>query len=472
MKNIAISDITLKRYSEAGAAALSFNEKIETVKRLDMLNADVIETAPVLNGKTDILFLHTAAALMKSSVLSCPTALLEESVEEVCEAIKEAKKPRVLIPVPVSTVQMEYICGKKPAKMLALIETLVKKAVSLCDEVEVSMLDATRAETDFLCSVIDTAVGCGAKIINICDDAGTMLPWELNAYIKELYEKSAELKNAVLSFECSDKLHMAAADMAAAADAGAEQIKVSVSPSVEPSLKTFADFIRAKGDSLGMKTSVDLTRVEKTVEALGFLADNAHDAATPFDGGTGAAVSDEAVLGENDDIKTVSDVIAHMGYELTDEDIKTVYDEFKKTAAKKNVGTKELDSIIASCAMQVPSTYKLKSYVINSGDIIAPTANIEVFKGEEIMRGLCIGDGPIDAAFLALEQITGHHYELDDFRIKSVTRGYEAMGSALVKLRHNGKLFSGSGTSTDIVGASISAYINALNKICFEEGIR
>lgn len=122
--------------------------------------------------------------------------------------------------------------------------------------------------------------------------------------------------------------------------------------------------------------------------------------------------------------------------------------------------------------MQVAPTYKLASYVINSGDIITPTANIELTKDGESLRGFCIGDGPIDASFLAIEKITGHHYELDDFRIRSVTRGHEAMGSTLVKLRHNGKVFSGSGISTDIVGASINAYINALNKICFEEEVQ
>jgi 2-isopropylmalate synthase len=167
----------------------------------------------------------------------------------------------------------------------------------------------------------------------------------------------------------------------------------------------------------------------------------------------------------------VATAIQKIGYELSDDDVKNVYDEIMKTASKKAVGTKELDTIIASVAMQVPSTYKIKSFVINSGDIITPTANVELYKNNEVLRGFCIGDGPIDAAFLAIEKITGHHYELDDFQIKSVTQGFEAMGSAVVKLRHNGKIFSGSGISTDIVGASIYAYISALNKITYEEGI-
>ena len=176
---------------------------------------------------------------------------------------------------------------------------------------------------------------------------------------------------------------------------------------------------------------------------------------------------EEIKLNPTDDINTVKMIVEKMGYELSEDDNKRVYDEFVKL--KKQIGSRELDAIIASVTMQVAPTYKLKSYVVNNGNIITPTAQVELdYKGES-KQGFCIGDGPIDAAFLAIEQITGHHYELDDFQIQSVTEGREAVGSAIVKLRSEGKLYSGKGISTDIIGASINAYINALNKICFEE---
>ena len=116
-----------------------------------------------------------------------------------------------------------------------------------------------------------------------------------------------------------------------------------------------------------------------------------------------------------------------------------------------------------------PPTYKLNSYVINSGNVISASANIQMEKNGQPVSGICVGDGPIDAAFLAIEQIAGRHYELDDFQIQAVTEGREAMGSALVRLRSGGKLYSGNGISTDIIGASIKAYLNALNKIVYEE---
>ena len=119
--------------------------------------------------------------------------------------------------------------------------------------------------------------------------------------------------------------------------------------------------------------------------------------------------------------------------------------------------------------MQVPETYKIISYVINNGNIISSSAQITLEKDGETMQGICIGDGPIDAAFNAIEKITGSNFELDDFQVQSVTEGKEAMGSALVKLRYDGKIYSGNGISTDIIGAAVRAYINAVNKISYEE---
>ena len=140
-----------------------------------------------------------------------------------------------------------------------------------------------------------------------------------------------------------------------------------------------------------------------------------------------------------------------------------------RVAGKKTVGAKELEAIVASSALQVPATYKLVSYVINNGNILAASAQLTLEKEGKPMQGVCLGDGPIDAAFLAIDHIIGHHYELDDFQIQSVTEGKEAMGSALVKLRSGGKLYAGNGISTDIIGASIRAYLNAVNKIVYEE---
>ena len=119
--------------------------------------------------------------------------------------------------------------------------------------------------------------------------------------------------------------------------------------------------------------------------------------------------------------------------------------------------------------MQVPSTYHLVNYVVNSGNIIPATANVTLERDGEKFTGVSTGDGPIDAAFHAIEQVIGHHYELDDFQVHAVTKGRGAVGSSIIRLRANGKLYPGNGVSTDIVGACIRAYVNALNKIVYEK---
>ena len=466
MNKIMISDITLREEGKNGGHTLSFKEKIETVKLLDKIGVDVIETAPINNGKTDILFLHTISSLVKNSIISCPVSLDEENVNITYDAIKNAQRARLHIMIPVSTVQMEYISHKKPKAMLETAESIVKNAKKLNNDVEVSLMDATRAEPDFLKSALETVISAGATTVTICDSAGEKLPTEFEQFIKQIKELVPE--NVTLSVECSDALCMASACAISCIKAGVGQIKTTVSKGGCARLKHIARIFREKADALDISTSLNMSLVENSIKKIALMTSEG-TSVSPFDGGTNSDFSEKVVLSSEDDIKTVSTAILKLGYELSDEDVSKVYEEISKLPKSKKISSKELDAIIASSAMQVVPTYKLKSYVINNGNIITPTAHIVLEKQGKDMQGICVGDGPIDAAFLAIEQITGHHFELDDFQIQAVTEGREAMGSSIVKLRHNGKPYSGKGISTDIIGASISAYVNALNKICFEE---
>ena len=365
--------------------------------------------------------------------------------------------------VPTSAVQMEYLCSKKPAAVIEMIDSLIKKCVSMCEDVEFSALDATRSEKEFLYQAISTAINAGAKTVTICDDAGEMLPDEYSSFIKELYENVPELKNVVLSAQCSNAMDMATACMISSMNAGVRQLKAAAFNSEYPSLTSAAKVIFARGSSIGVTSSINYTNLEHTVDRMKRFGDVNTNDDKNFE------TQEKFVISGSDDIKTVSTVIAKMGYDLSDEDVTNVYAEVVKTAKKKPVGMRELDAIIASTTLQVAPTYKLKSYVINSGNVISASSVMTLEKNGEEIEGMTVGDGPIDAAIQCIEKIVGRHFELDDFQIQSVTEGREALGTAIVKLRSQGKLYSGRGVSTDIVEASINAYINALNKICFEE---
>lgn len=463
MKKVKIADVTLREDGKTGF--LSFKEKINLAKKLDKLCVDVIETAKISNAKTDILFLHTIAPLLKNSIISCPVDLNEQSAEQASDALKNAKKFRLKLAVPVSSVQMEYICGKKPDKVLELIETLIKKCASLCDDVEFSALDATRSEAEFLYKAVKTAISAGAKTITVCDSAGEMLPSEYETFIKELYENLPELKDVTLAIECSNNLDMGCACLAHGVRAGAGEIKTSADGKNQTALLQTAKIFKARGDFFDAYTDLNYTELEHTVSRLGFakMQDMGSGGISEYDR------SESLVLSDKDDIKTVSLAVEKLGYDLSQEDMKNVYEEFVKVARKKQVGEKELDVIVASAALQTAPIYKLKSYTINSGNLINSSCVMVLAKDGGEIQGMTVGDGPIDAAFQCIEKIAGRKFELDDFQIQSVTEGKEAVGVTVVKLRSNGKLYSGKGISTDIVESSINAYINALNKICFEE---
>lgn len=472
MRTIRLADVTLRESAAKAESSLSFKQKLEIARELDRLGADVIETAPLLDAKTDSLLVRTVASLVTGSTLACPAGRTEESVAEVWEALRGAKKPRIVVALPVSTVRMEYEFSLKSGAMLEKIAALVGAAKARCPEVEFAAGDATRADFGFLCQALEAAIGAGATVVTVCDDAGEMLPDEFAALLTALREKLPALSGVTLGAQCSDALHMGAACAVAALGALAQEIKTAVGGGAVPALDALGAVLRARGDSLGLRAQLDQTRLGRAVERMRGMTDSRRAATSAFDNRLGALSPEEAAalaLGPDTPPAELDAALRRLGYELSAEDAAQVYEQFRRIAVKKSVGAKELDAIVAAAALQVPPKYKLISYVINSGNVINATAHIRMEKDGKLLTGLVTGDGPIDAAFLALEQIVGTHYELDDFQIQAVTEGREAMGSALVKLRAGGKLYSGQGVSTDVIGASIRAWVDALNKIAYEE---
>ena len=467
MKKAVVADATLRLFDNT-VCSLGFKEKIEIVKHLDRLCVDVIETAPLLNGKSDVLFLHTIAPLTRKCTISCALPLDDELVELSCRAIAKAAKPRINIIAPVSAVQMEYHCHKKPDAVLEKIRTVTEKVRSENIEAEVSFADATRAERDFLISAVKTAIAAGAQIVTLCDSAGLMLPGELFEFVSGLKKDLPELDNLVLSVECSDELHMAPACAIACIRAGVQQIKTAIGVPNSLELQAFADIIQAKGDALEITASLNRTACGSIISAVEKIVTGRNTASAP-ERCSSVSAGDDWKLTMADDMAAIGEAVKKLGYELSAEDLANVFNEFQRIAHKKEVGAKDLDAIVATVAMQVPPTYTLKSFVINSGNIITSMAHVVLLKNDEEVQGFSMGDGPIDAAFLSIENIVGRHFELDDFQITAVTEGREAVGSGIVRLRSNGKLYSGKGISTDVIGAGIRAYVDALNKICYEE---
>ena len=467
MKNIRISDITMRQADKN--FSLSFKEKIELCKLLDKLNVSVIELEEIRQAKIDSLLIKSVASAVKNSILAVPVVLSQESVDETWNALKLASKPRLQVCAPVSSVQMEYLYHKKPAAMLDAIRETVAACKAVCPDVEFVAEDATRSDDGFLFEAINAAISAGADTVTVCDTAGAMLPDEFAAFLQNLYANVPALQEVSLGVSCSDGLSMADACAIAAVRCGAQEIKAAACRVNVVSLPNVAKALSVKGSAFDATCPVRMTELKRITAQIVGLCQTERSKTSPFDNGVQEAVSGEC-LTAHDDLSAVVKATEKLGYDLSEEDKSKVFEAFQQIAARREqVGLRELDAIVASAAMQVPPTYVLDNYVITAGNTISSTAHMKLLRQGTALEGISIGDGPIDAAFLAIERITGRHYELDDFQIQSVTEGREAMGQTVVKLRDQGKLFSGKGISTDIVGASIRAYLNALNKIVYEE---
>lgn len=461
MKKIIVTDITLKKLSQNREIALLFREKTAIAACADSIGVDAVELAPVKNLREDTIIYKTIAQKVKNATVSIPVGFTAEDVKIAWECIKEAQKPRLQIELPASTVQMEYIYHVKAEKMLEKIVELIKTAKELCDDVEFSALDATRADADFLVSAVKAAEENGANIVTLCDDAGVSMPVE----IAQLVAKVKEQVNIPVYLQVSDRINMAVASAVSAIESGVDGLKCAMAGEEVLLAGEICDAITVCSSQLNAKTNLENTKIHTCIDDM--LSSINHEA---YEAETEVSEKKKILLDSDSTLDQVSQAAQVLGYDLSSSDSGNVYKALMQVCDKKGaVGAKELDALIASAAMQAPSTYHLESYNTSCGNLISSMSQVTLKCNDEVMCGVSAGDGPIDSAFRAIEQCIGHHYELDDFQVQAVTEGKEALGSAIVKLRNNGKLYSGNGISTDIVAASIRAYINALNKIVFEE---
>lgn len=479
MEQLKIVDMTLRECETVSGIRLSFKERLEIAKLLERLRVDVIETGYISDSQADTVFVRTLASTIQNSVISCPVALDEQAIERTWQVLSQAKHPRLNLVVPISSVQMEYSYQMKADRMQARTQELLTKCVALCPDVEFTAEDAVRSEHDYLLRMIQLAIESGARTITLVDSGGQLLPWEMTDFITSLRQEIAALSQVQLSIQCKNDLGMASACALAAVAAGANQLKATFNglglPHGNLSLEQLSHALQLRNDALNAPCRLNMTEIQricKQLESLTGMNRNSRSAfghvlpkpETEHEG-------DQAQLTADADLLTVRRHIQTLGYDLEEADMEAVYRQFQRLIAKKRVDDRDLDALVAETARQVAPTYQLINYVINSGNMITATAVLRVDKCGVTEQSVSLGDGPIDAAFLAIEQMLGHHFDLEDFHIQAVTEGREAMGDALVKLRHNGRLYSGRGLSTDIIGASIRAYLNAVNKIVYEEKV-
>lgn len=454
MKKIFIIDSTL-RDVENSTQEVTFRDKLLISEKLEQAKVNAIELPLIDNCKEKEIICQTICSSLKDLMVKIPVGEDEESLVCSVNCVKGAKSWCLQVCAPLSTVQMEYFYHLKAPAMLEKIKNQIALASKYSQNVELVAYDVFRADKDFVIECVKTAREAGASSVVLCDDAGKAFPEEYFNMVKEV-KSNVDIDVYV---KPSNILKMAVSCAFESLRAGAEGVVVSgVDGGL--SLVDVANVVREKGYDLVLVCDVDVTKINSISSEINGVIDTVENEEQKKDFG---------VLVATASLNQIVEAVNQLGYELSAVDNGKVYEEFKKVTSKKEaINLKELEAIVASTAMQVPSTYHLVNYVVNSGNIIMATASVTLEKDGQKFTGVSTGDGPIDAAFHAIEQVVGHHYELDDFQVHAVTKGRSAVGSSLIRLRAKGKLYPGNGVSTDIVGACIRAYVNALNKIVHE----
>ena len=466
MEKVFIADKTLKQSGKQ--LPLSFREKIELSRLIDRLEVDVLELPAMTHSKVDALLIKSISSTVKHAEIAVPVALDGESAAPTWNALKEAPKRRLQVSAPVSSVQMEYLYHMKPNAMTELVVRTIGECRAYTGNVEFIAEDAFRSDREFLVSLIQAAIQAGAVRITLQEAAGVMMPEEMRETLEEIISQVHAPDGVLFGVDCSNDLSLADACSVESVRCGIREIKAASFPINCANLANVVRVIARKGEKWGVMCN---TRTEEIQRVTGQI-DNLCRAGTPSARSldSGEKSHDDILLSVHDSRESLVRAMEQLGYVLSEEDQEKVYQAFLNMAEKKgNLTMRELDALIAAEAMQVPPAYQIQRFVFNGGNEIGAMAHMRLsYRGQQL-EGISIGDGVIDAAFMALEQAVGRHFELDDFQIQAITEGREAMGETIVRLRSQGRLYSGRGISTDIVGASIMAYVNALNKIVYEE---
>ena len=502
MDNIVIFDTTLRDGEQSPGCSMNLKEKIEVAKCLEKLKVDVIEAGFAISSPGDFESVSTIAATVKDcSVASLARANVVD-IDTAWDAVKHAADPRIHLFIATSPLHMEYKLRMTEAEVLEAAATMTAHARKYCSNIEFSAEDATRSDWDFLVKVVDAAIRAGATTVNIPDTVGYTTPAEMSALIQYLREKVPDSHKAIFSVHCHNDLGLATANSLAGVLGGARQIECTVNGLGERSGNTALEEVimamHTRPGTYPFTTRIDTTqiaRVSRTVYNIigqnaplnkpivgrnafaheagihqhGVLANKqTYEILTPESVGV---QTNNIVLGKHSGKHAVEDRLKELGYTLSKEELLACFEEFKILCDKKKTVTDaDLEAIAEHRAVAddeaVETGYKLDWFAVHTSNFTTSTCTVCLEKDGEKFEEVSLGDGPIDAAFKAIDKIVKPaEHTFDVFNIRSVSEGKDTMGHATVKLATPTRTHTGKGLSTDIVEASLKAYIKAVNKL-------
>ncbi len=500
---ILFFDTTLRDGEQSPGCSMNLPEKIEIARQLERLKVDVIEAGFAVSSPGDFESVRAVAEVVKNAKVASLSRAVEGDIRRSADALKGAIHPVIHTFIATSDIHLEHKLRMSKNQVLDTIDEMVALAKSLCAEVEFSAEDASRSDVEFLCEALSHAVAAGATVLNIPDTVGYSTPGEMYQLIKAVKEKVRGADNVVISTHCHNDLGLGVANSLAAIEAGATQVECTINGIGEragnAALEEVAMALATRQGHYNAQVNLDTTQIYRTSRLLshiigvnvvpnkaivganafaheagihqhGVLANReTYEIMTPESVGYS---SNKMVLGKHSGRHAFCDRLNQLGFSLTKEEQDEAFVKFKKLCdRKKSITDRDLEAIVDIHVEQEVQEMKLLSFVVNAGTNIDATSTIKLENSNgDVVVKTALGSGQIEASYNAINEIVGIVPNLEEYHINAVSEGEDAQGEVAIKLSHNSKVFNGRGISTDIVEASILAYLNGINKIMENKG--
>jgi len=495
---VVIFDTTLRDGEQALMASLTVEQKLRIARQLARLKIDVIEAGFPISSPGDFESVATIAREIKGPVICGLARLVEKDILACAKAVKDAEKSRIHTFIGTSAIHAEKKLRMSEEDILERVTQSIRLARKHCDDVEFSAEDAGRTGPDFLCKVVETAIAAGASTINIPDTVGYTVPEHFARIIDDLFNRVPNIDKAIISVHCHNDLGMATANSLTALAHGARQVECTINGIGEragnAALEEIVMTLKVRKDLFGLTTGIEtkeIMRSSKLVReicAMPVQANKAVVGANAFahssgihqDGMLKAKRTYEIMTPQSIGLKEtrmnltsrsgshmVKTRLLELGYSENEFDLESVYQRFKALADKK--GTVYDDDLItlleAKSNDDFSDRFVLEYLNVSSGKGTVPTATARITVDGKVFQEAACGDGAVDAATKAIDRITGYDITIEKYHLDAVTMGRDAQGRVVIVCKAEEGIFTGTGTSTDIVEASAFAYMDIVNKI-------
>lgn len=498
MRKIYLFDTTLRDGEQSPGVNLNTQEKVEIALQLEKLGIDRIEAGFPAASPGDLAAVNAVARAVKNATVIGLSRSREPDIDAVREALQGAQDPCIHLFLATSPIHRKHKLRMEKEQVLETADKAIRYAKQYFDKIEFSPEDAGRTELDFLCEVTEMAIRAGATVVNIPDTVGYMTPHEFGNIFKTLKEKVPGIERIQLSAHCHDDLGMATANALAAVLNGADQIEGTINGIGEragnTALEEVALALETRSAYFEAKTSLNLQEIARTSRLVSKLTGMAvpgnkaivganafaHESGIHQDGmlkekTTYEIISPETiglkesklVMGKHSGRHAFREKLVDLGYEdLTEEQVNAAFGKFKDLAdRKKTVSDEDIRALLEEKLIETPEVFALEQLVVSFDSHAVPAATVRLKTAEGIREHRSEGNGSVDAIYQAIDALTGEAVELDDYTIKSVTDGTDALGEVHVLLKQGDMTAQGRGVSTDILEASARAYVDALNRL-------